>query len=1461
LQNEVIATLTSKGCIAINKASAARNTKIETIPGQKVHQNCRKDYCRQSSIDSHNRKRIRSPSTETVKPALRSQQNRFEYSRNCLFCGTGDSFNGRKKEYILTAVRSLEFKEQILQASLSCPDAWRLQVRSRLEFVADLPAADAVYHQACNVNFRTGKQIPKRFVHEESVLKNVKLGRPHESLQKEAFEQIIEYLEQYDDEQVTVDDLVHKMDDYLKGTGATAYSSKHMKNQIEKYFGEKIIITAVNGKKNVVTLWSAASSILQDFYASPKQTDPECEKHRIISTAAKFIKSDIKAMQQQKEVYPGSDEMSSVENATAFVPESLQILMKLLLTSNDTEVKLASLGQAIVQATRPRVLISPLQLGLAVQLHHQFGSRFLIDTLHKHGFCSSYSEVINFERSAAFSQGTNISDLQQKHFVQYIADNVDHNVCTLDGFDTFHGMGMLAAITPGIRNKKTIPRTTTTNEDIASVGRVNIKHFVPDVDGLQELTYLALKPHHGEDHMLSKVDMLWYIARPLKSPCPSWSGTMQMVHKGDFPGQASFLFLPMIDINPGDNSCIFSTLLYISLHARRHNATPVVTFDQPLWLKAVTMKASSSRGSDISSIIINLGGFHTMMSFLGAIGCIMTGSGLEELLECMYASTTVTHMLSGKAIARAIRGHTLVSGALYCKLTQQAFGLPSIQHDECHTHNQESTTPEDTHDDKTEIPLDVLRSAADLYDQVMSKESSVDSLENSEILQTISQKLEVEKKALSKRRTARLWLQYVDMVHILLTFIKAERTGNWDLHVEMMKMMLPYLAAAGHNNYTKSLHLHLQDMEKLPDLHPEVYEQFQRGCHVIRRSNRYWAGLSPDLVIEQVLMRSVKTVGGLTRGRGMNESQRLVWLLSTPSCAEINMAMQNLTALCFSSSEQHKEMSEPRQDKDKKDTDRLLTYLETRNPFDTNPSLRSIATGVEENGSANVDQARQVGDNILSEMVGKRVTQYTFKKKSQVKNLGAKSVKIEEDTVHIDPKLLFQRLITAGKYRDDLPEVFEHELCSYPPALFENKYTLRAANKPVLADALWKLIPKDRSEPNGDIEYVLDGGALLHRLPWKHGNTYGEICQQYCQYVKSHYGRPKIVFDGYCGPTTKDATHRRRAGVHTANVHFTASHVFRGRKEEFLSNERNKDSFISLLRDALDRNDCITEQAVGDADLQIVLTTIATANSTQKPTVLVGDDTDLLILLCYHTTADTTNVFFRPQPKHGTKHPPRCWDITQLKGILGEAVCRNILFVHAVLGCDTTSAVYGLGKGAALKALMCNTQFHRQAEIFASQESAKEQVIAAGETALVLLYKGHHQSSLNSIRVLQFNKKVVMSKTFVEPQALPPTSSAAKFHSMRVYLQVQQWMGHTQLNPEDWGWVLKNGQYHAILTDKEVAPVDLLVMVRCNCKLDCTTRRCTCRKNDMECSSACGQCRGVCSNITNMDGYDVLDED
>ena len=75
-----------------------------------------------------------------------------------------------------------------------------------------------------------------------------------------------------------------------------------------------------------------------------------------------------------------------------------------------------------------------------------------------------------------------------------------------------------------------------------------------------------------------------------------------------------------------------------------------ITFNQPLWLKAVEI----TKVAALNNIVCHLGGFHLLMSFLGSIGSVMLGSGLQELMGFVYGANTVEHMLAGKAVARAI---------------------------------------------------------------------------------------------------------------------------------------------------------------------------------------------------------------------------------------------------------------------------------------------------------------------------------------------------------------------------------------------------------------------------------------------------------------------------------------------------------------------------------------------------------------------------------------------------------------------------------------------------------------------------------------------------------------------------------------------------------------------------------------------------------------------------------------
>ena len=88
----------------------------------------------------------------------------------------------------------------------------------------------------------------------------------------------------------------------------------------------------------------------------------------------------------------------------------------------------------------------------------------------------------------------------------------------------------------------------------------------------------------------------------------------------------------------------------------------------------------------------------------------------------------------------------------------------------------------------------------------------------------------------------------------------------------------------------------------------------------------------------------------------------------------------------------------------------------------------------------------------------------------------------------------------------------------------------------------------------------------------------------------------------------------------------TGSMMFKGKREDFLSNRENKHRFITLLQDHLERYGSHTEQVTADADLLIAQTAIADSENVSNSTVLVGEDPELLVLLCFHTKSTSRNI-------------------------------------------------------------------------------------------------------------------------------------------------------------------------------------------------------------------------------------------
>lgn len=291
---------------------------------------------------------------------------------------------------------------------------------------------------------------------------------------------------------------------------------------------------------------------------------------------------------------------------------------------------------------------------------------------------------------------------------------------------------------------------------------------------------------------------------------------------------------------------------------------------------------------------------------------------------------------------------------------------------------------------------------------------------------------------------------------------------------------------------------------------------------------------------------------------------------------------------------------------------------------------------------------------------------------------------------------------------------------------------MRKPDKPSLRKALVsdeEAFELDLPSSRNDYSYVIDGGALLHRVCWAKGSNFKNIAKSYVQYVQKHYGKCFIVFDGYESATTK-ATEQQRRGNRfrkCPDVDVKDEIVVPFAQEKFLSNAINKAQLIKMLSQLLidDGNEVIN--CSGDADTTICHTAINLATAGENDVVLVADDTDIFVMLIYHWTSTMKNVIFYQQKML------RGWNIASLFPRL-DKLKDHILFVHAMTGCDTTSAPYGKGKKSFLNQIL-KSKLLQSASITMQDVWAEQNEV--GEAAIrcfVTMYTGKNDDTLTSLR-------------------------------------------------------------------------------------------------------------------------------
>ena len=103
--------------------------------------------------------------------------------------------------------------------------------------------------------------------------------------------------------------------------------------------------------------------------------------------------------------------------------------------------------------------------------------------------------------------------------------------------------------------------------------------------------------------------------------------------------------------------------------------------------------------------------------------------------------------------------------------------------------------------------------------------------------------------------TFRFWVMFLRAVSVMLMNIRAEREGDWPMHLQSVYCMLPYFFVCNRTNYARWAPVYLLDMLALP---AEVEAAFQSGDFAVRETPGRFNGIWSDLGTEKTIIRDAK---------------------------------------------------------------------------------------------------------------------------------------------------------------------------------------------------------------------------------------------------------------------------------------------------------------------------------------------------------------------------------------------------------------------------------------------------------------------------------------------------------------------------------------------------------------------------------------------------------------------------
>ena len=128
------------------------------------------------------------------------------------------------------------------------------------------------------------------------------------------------------------------------------------------------------------------------------------------------------------------------------------------------------------------------------------------------------------------------------------------------------------------------------------------------------------------------------------------------------------------------------------------------------------------------------------------------------------------------------------------------------------------------------------------------------------------------------------------------------------MHRVCVEAMIPVFHAGGHLAYAKCA-----DVDQMKSISlimsEEQYTKYTKsGYWTYHRNDRYWSGVSTEPTIEQVLMRMLKTRGGLKQGRGITSSTQSKIVNVLPKTVPVCESLEDFCGIHSQTSDQHTDL-------------------------------------------------------------------------------------------------------------------------------------------------------------------------------------------------------------------------------------------------------------------------------------------------------------------------------------------------------------------------------------------------------------------------------------------------------------------------------------------------------------------------------------------------------------------------